>query len=159
VNASPPDGADALRSALRGALVSAMKARDADAAAALRTAIAAIDNAQAVAAPDDDPDHGGEHVAGARVGLGAAEAPRRGLSPAEADTVLGAVVAEQDSAAATFEALGRAPDAARLRRQSALLSVYLRRSGDASPPGAGPRSPGNGCRLRAPGSLTPRKGR
>lgn len=44
------DGAQEIRAGLRRGLTAALKARDADAVAALRTAIAAIDNAEAVPA-------------------------------------------------------------------------------------------------------------
>src|SRR5690348_12624376 len=45
--------ADGLRASLRADLISAMKARDADTVTALRTAIAAIENAEAVEASHD----------------------------------------------------------------------------------------------------------
>lgn len=48
-------GPQALRDALRRDLASAMKAREPDAVSALRTVIAAIDNAEAVPAPDESP--------------------------------------------------------------------------------------------------------
>jgi uncharacterized protein len=127
------DGADALRAALRRGLVRAMRARDTDAVAALRTAVAALDNAQAVPVTEPDPARGGAHVAAARTGLGAAEVPRRSLGPAAADAVLRALVGEQADAAAALEALGRAEAAGRLRGQASLLSGYLR-PGDAAPP-------------------------
>jgi len=44
--------AQALRAALRQDLTAALRARDAEALAALRTAVAAIDNAEAVATTD-----------------------------------------------------------------------------------------------------------
>ena len=75
---SPEPGHDAgpraLRDALRRDLASAMKAREPDAVSALRTAIAAIDNAEAVPAPDERAATTSGHIAGARAGLGAAEA-------------------------------------------------------------------------------------
>jgi hypothetical protein len=54
-----------------------MKARDADALAALRTAIAAIDNAEAVEAPGMEPPVTSAHIAGARSGAGSTEAAQR----------------------------------------------------------------------------------
>jgi uncharacterized protein len=54
MNASASD-AEALRAVLRRDLTAALKARQPDAVAALRGAIGAIDNAQAVAAPASSP--------------------------------------------------------------------------------------------------------
>ncbi len=71
----PADDAQALRAALRAGLVTALKARDTDAVTALRTAIAAIDNAQAAPAPAA----ASAHIAGARSGAGYTEAARRQL--------------------------------------------------------------------------------
>ncbi len=51
---------------LRLGLTAALKARDRDALAALRTAIAAIDNAEAVSAPDTPPPAISAHITGAR---------------------------------------------------------------------------------------------
>lgn len=67
---------------LRAALRTAMRERDAVATAALRSALGALGNATAVpaAAPASTGD---EHFAGSAVGVGAAEAPRRTLTPAE----------------------------------------------------------------------------
>lgn len=45
--AEGPDGTAGLRERLRGALPAAIKARDAAAVAALRSALAAVDNAEA----------------------------------------------------------------------------------------------------------------
>src|SRR5918996_2373390 len=66
-------GARSLRERLRAALPEAMKARDAVAVAALRSALAAIDNAEAVAAAPAPPGAGSADVAGAAVGVRAAE--------------------------------------------------------------------------------------
>lgn len=78
---TPDTSPQALRDALRRDLTRAMKAREPDAVSALRTAIAAIDNAEAVPAPDDSPATTSGHIAGARAGIDAAEAARRNLSP------------------------------------------------------------------------------
>lgn len=72
-----PPGDD-IRSLLRATLTERMRARDRDAVNALRSALAAIDNAEAVPAPSDTPvDGGSAHLA---VPGGPAEAERRELS-------------------------------------------------------------------------------
>ena len=120
---TPPND---LRAALRTALTRAMRDRDRLAAAALRSGLGAIDNAEAV--PDAPatclPD--GSHVAGAVVGLGATEAARRDLS---ADDVRGIVQAEVDdrrAAADEIERAGRPDRAADLRREADVLDEVLR---------------------------------
>jgi hypothetical protein len=66
----------ALRDRLRRALIAAMRARDAVAVRALRNALSAIDNAEAV----DPQDHGQTAGYVVRKGLGAGEVPRVQLS-------------------------------------------------------------------------------
>ena len=72
------DGGD-LRGQLRRHLNRAMRDRDRVATAALRDAIAALDNAEAIDPGDDVTFAANEYVAGGVVGLGAAEAERRVL--------------------------------------------------------------------------------
>jgi hypothetical protein len=115
----------ALRAALRRHLASAMKARELDAVSALRTAIAAIDNAEAVPAPEQDPATTSGHIAGARAGIGAAEAARRDLSGGQQRAILRDQITGYTAEADRYEALGRPDAAARLRAQASLLSAYL----------------------------------
>jgi uncharacterized protein YqeY len=114
VTTEPADGAEALRTALRLGLTTAMKSRDRDALAALRTAIAAIDNAEAVPAPDAAPAATSAHIAGARSGLGS-----------ELQDILRGQISEHTSEADRYDALGQADSAARLRRQADSLAPYL----------------------------------
>jgi hypothetical protein len=100
-------GPQALRAVLRRDLVSAMKAREPDAVAALRTAIAAIDNAEAVPAPEARQAATSSHIAGARAGLGAAEAARRNLSDSEQRAILRDQIAGYTAEADRYEALGQ----------------------------------------------------
>jgi len=115
-----------VRERLRHDLKSAMKARNLLAVNALRTAIAAIDNAEAV---DDSIERGAVlasgHVAGATSGAYSADVPRRSLSETEIATILGQQVEERREAAAEYESLGQVEEAARLIREAELLSVYL----------------------------------
>jgi len=111
---------------LRTDLTAAMRARDAVAVAALRSALAAIGNAEAVpVVPDGGATSSSEHVAGARVGLGAAEAPRRALSADDVAALVRAEATERGAAAEQMAALGRPEVAERLRAEAAVLARYL----------------------------------
>ena len=120
-----PSAAEALRATLRRDLTAAMKARHPDEVAALRTAIAAIDNAEAVTAPAAAPAATSAHIAGARAGLGAAEAARRQLTADELRDILRAQLAEYTREADRYAGHGQAAAAERLRNQASLLSRYL----------------------------------
>ena len=122
---TPDTGPQALRDTLRRDLTRAMKAREPDAVSALRTAIAAIDNAEAVPAPDESPATTSGHIAGAHAGIGAAEAARRNLSPSEQQAILRDQVSAYNAEADRYTALGQQDAAARLRAQAGLLSAYL----------------------------------
>jgi uncharacterized protein len=108
---------------LRLALRAALAARDMIAVPALRSALAAIGNAEAVdpgpaaAVTADNP-----YVAGAVAGAGAGEARRRSLSAAEIDRILRAEISEREAAAREYEHLGRADQAGRLRSEARVLS-------------------------------------
>jgi hypothetical protein len=121
------DDAQALRAALRHGLITALKARDTDAVAALRTTIAAIDNAQAVpaSAPTPTPTVASAHVAGARSGAGSTEAARRQLGRSELRDILRGQVTEHAREADRYDALGQSEAAARLRRRARALAAYL----------------------------------
>jgi uncharacterized protein YqeY len=109
---------------LRAELLGARKRRDAVAVAALRSALAAIANAEAVP-PSAHPVASSEHVAGAATGLGAAEVPRRVLTPEDVAAILQNEVAERRHAATDYAALGRDAEAQRLRDEAAVLAGYL----------------------------------
>jgi uncharacterized protein len=118
-----PDAASPLRTRLRGALPPALKARDQAAVAALRSALAAIDNAQAVEAPPA-PRTGGV-IAGAVTGLGAGEAPRRELFEGDIAAIVRAEVADRRAAAADYESGGQVDAAARLTAEADVLAAHL----------------------------------
>jgi hypothetical protein len=127
---SDPVSPDVLRAALRRGLTNAMKARDSDALAALRTAMAAIDNAEAVpltdtVAPSAMPSASGSRIAGAHAGAGSTEAARRQLTGAELVGILRDQVAEDTREADRYDSLGEADAADRLRRQASALAAYL----------------------------------
>ena len=115
-----------MRTALRHALTEAIKAQDPVARSALRAALGAIENAEAVdaartPAPSDDQ----STVAGSVVGLGAADVERRVLSDADLEDLLRAEVADRLSAAQAYQERGRVDRAERLRAEAAVLSKYL----------------------------------
>lgn len=101
-----------------------MRARDAVAVSALRSAIAALDNAEAVSV-GAVPTTGSEHVAGTAVGLGAAEVPRRELTEGETTAVLEREIADRVAAAEQAEQHGATDHAARLRAEAAVLKRYV----------------------------------
>lgn len=130
MRASGPDGQPGgeepgpdIRSRLRLALTDALKARDRGAASALRSALSAIGNAEAV-----DPGEvsrpgasGSIHFAGAAAGLGAAEAERRHLTEADVAAIVRAEAAEREAAASQYERSGHDGQAAGLRHGTRAL--------------------------------------
>ena len=119
------DDPQVLRAALRRDLASAMKAREAEAVSALRTAIAAIDNAEAVPSQDASQPTTIGHFAGAQAGVGATEAARRKLSGDEVRAILADQIAGYQREADGYDALGQADAARRLRNQAHLLAAYV----------------------------------
>jgi uncharacterized protein len=116
-----------MRTRLRDDLTAALKAGNRVAVTALRSTLAAIDNAEAV--PVDHPLDGvtgNEHVAGAATGLGAAEAERRHLTEADVRSIVESEVRERSAAAEEYERLDRTDLAERLRAEAQVLSRYLR---------------------------------
>ncbi|MEU0490201.1 hypothetical protein ABZ249_13310 [Nocardiopsis sp. NPDC006139] len=121
-----------LRALLRADLVAAMKARRPEAVSALRTALAAIENAEAVTAPAGGGAAGSEHVAGASAGVGSTEAPRRVLSAEDVHGLLRAQVTERRAEAERYAAHGRHDAALRLRAEADVLAGHLTGAGDAT---------------------------
>lgn len=115
-----------MRSTMRQDLTAALKARDRVAITALRSALAAIDNAEA--SPAEQPSSGlaeNEHVAGAAVGLGAAEGRPRDLAEADVRAIVEQEVHERSYAANGYAHNGRDDLAQRLRSEAEVLSRYL----------------------------------
>jgi hypothetical protein len=134
----PAPPGDDLPARLRLALTAALRARDMTAVAALRSALGAIGNAEAVPVPPAPPaaapsaagpagasaaGRGSPHVAGAAAGLGAAEAERRRLSPAQVAAIVQAEIDERRAAAAQYEGAGRTDRAARLAAEAQALAT------------------------------------
>jgi hypothetical protein len=116
--------AEMLRTRLRRDLRAAMKAQRRDEMAALRTLIAAIDNAEAVDEAPPEPRASSEHVAGAVQGVGAADATRRVLTERDLERVVETELWERDAQAARLELLGRADEASRLRIEADVIARY-----------------------------------
>lgn len=113
-----------MRATLRADLTAAIKAKDRVAVSALRSALAAIDDAEAVAAePVTGP--GSEHVAGAAAGAGSAEVARQQLTTADMRAVVEREHRERVATAREYAELGREDAAARVRAEAGVLARYL----------------------------------
>lgn len=111
--------ATTIRDNLRSDLKPAMRDRDTTRVRALRSALGAIDNAEAVPTTAR-----AGAIEDASVGVGSTEAVRHELSADEVRAVLRREVDERESAAA--ECAGTAPDhAARLRAEAAVIAAYV----------------------------------
>jgi hypothetical protein len=102
------------------AALTARRRRDKVAASALRSGLSALANAEAVS-PVPLAGTSSPHIAGAAAGLGAAEAPRRILSPAEAEQVIAAEISERLTAADGYDRAGHTERAGQLRREADVL--------------------------------------
>jgi uncharacterized protein YqeY len=107
-----------LRDRLQAALLPAMKAKDRATVTALRSALAAIENAAAVT--PHDTGHGLPAT-----GLGVTEVPRREQDDAEIERIVRAEIDERLAAAAEYEQLGKASEAGRLRAEANALVTHL----------------------------------
>lgn len=98
-----------------------MKQRDREATAVFRTALSAIDNAEAVAV---DSEHRAGAIESAVVGAGRSDVPRRDLSE---QTMIEIVACEADERCAAAEVVESThpDDSRRLRREAALLSTVI----------------------------------
>jgi uncharacterized protein len=101
-----------------------MKARDSATVAALRSALAAIDNAEAIEVRPAST-AAGSVIAGAVTGLGAGEAERRDLSEHQIVDIVRGEIADRRSAAADYERAGRPDHAARLTAEADALAAHL----------------------------------
>ncbi|GAA0491504.1 hypothetical protein ACFQ2B_16440 [Streptomyces stramineus] len=100
-----------------------MRARDKAAVSALRSTLAALDNAEAV--PVDEAGLRGGALEHSPAGAGAAEAPRRLLSEGAVVDVVRAEVDERLAAAAQLSGLAEGERAARLRAEADVLRRFL----------------------------------
>ena len=115
-----------VRERLQKALREALTARDKIAVSALRSALAAIDNAGAVPpGPAPAASDGSQHVAGAAAEIGAGEGERRTLSEEDIGEIVRAEVAERHAAARDYEQRGHADRVGRLRHEAHVLISAL----------------------------------
>lgn len=120
-----------LRERLRTALPRAVRNRDDVTVAALRSTLAALDNAEAVSA--DPHVHRAGALEAAPRGAGAAEVPRRPLSGAEVVGVVRAEIDDRHAAADAYAAVGEHERAARLRAEADVLDDHLTSSAGRNP--------------------------
>lgn len=116
---------DEVRTSMRTSLKAAMRGRDTLAVSALRSGLAAIDNAEAV--PTQPTPFGDDEspIAGAAIGVGATEAGRRELTLEDVHAVLRAEITERHEAIKEIEAAGRADRASDLRHEADVLESVL----------------------------------
>jgi uncharacterized protein YqeY len=118
-----------IRDRLREALTDALKARDRETANVVRSALAAIGNAEAVEVGVNGTRAGA--IEESPVGLGAAEVDRHTLTEVQIAALIRAEIVERQEAARTYEHNGAEDQAARLRREAQVLI----RLGSGSPSG------------------------
>jgi len=120
------DQDDGVRGRLGLALRAALRARDQAAMAALRSALAAIANAEAVR-PDGLPPAttSSPHFAGAAAGPGAAEVARRVLTEADLTEIVRAEIAGRRQAAGQYRRAGHADRGTRLETEADVLTSAL----------------------------------
>lgn len=100
-----------------------MKARDKTAVAALRSALAALDNAEAVKTNDGMPK--GQAIEQVAIGAGTTEVERRVLTESEIAALVRHEVTERQTAAADYESAGHGDRATQLRAEAAVLAAHL----------------------------------
>ena len=108
-----------LRDWLCAAVPAAMKARDRRTVSALRSALAAIDSAEAV----EIHDVRAGAIEMSPVGPGAAEVARRELTEAEVAAIVRGEVEERRAAAVAYEAAGRGDKTAELTAEADALTT------------------------------------
>jgi hypothetical protein len=118
-----PSHETSLRQRLRTALVAAMKERDRVAVTALRSALAAIDNAEAV--DTTAVASGSLAIESSPVGIGGAEAGRRALSGEDIAQIVRSEVTDREAAAVEYDRAGRPERAEALRAEARVLSSHL----------------------------------
>lgn len=117
------DDARALPQALRAALTTAIRGRDRTAVRALRSTISAVENAEAVEAPERV--EGDAQFAGSSVGLGAGEAERLALTVGQVAAIVRAEIAERERAAQEFAGMGRDDRSRELRDEAGVIQRVL----------------------------------
>jgi uncharacterized protein len=124
------DEGRAVRARLSQALRDALRGRDQAATSALRSALAAIANAEAVAASAQPaPATGNEHFAGAAAGLGATEVARKELTESDMQAIVRTEIADRETAVRLYARGGHIDRADRLRAEITMLERVLAAAG------------------------------
>jgi uncharacterized protein YqeY len=113
-----------VRDELRAALTHARKRRDKVAVSAYRSALAAMDNAEAADLSAAPAESIGEHIAGGVAGLGAGEVSRRELTTAELGEVLQREIDDRRANADIYERAGQRAEADTLRAEAAVIDDF-----------------------------------
>ncbi|MCE3275997.1 MAG: yqey-like family protein [Propionibacteriaceae bacterium] len=116
---------DDLRTPLRRQLSAAVREHDRPAVSALRNALAALDNAEAVRPGEDFQPEVSQHIAGGVAGVGAAEVERRVLDVESQRALVRAEIESSLTAAMTYQQHGRRTRAAELRMGADVLAAVL----------------------------------
>ena len=116
---------DDLRTHLRRQLSTAVREQDRPAVSALRSALAALDNAEAVQPGEGFQPEVSQHVAGGVAGLGAAEVERQVLDAESQRAIVKAEIESRLTAAMTYEQHGQSARAAELRLGADVLAAVL----------------------------------
>jgi uncharacterized protein YqeY len=116
--------ADIWRALLRRSLLTARKKRDAVRVSALRSALAAIDNAETPGTVEVVGRPAGA-IAGAVAGVGATEVARRELSDEQIRNLVRSEIDERLSASEAFTSGGHTERAAMLRAEATILAGLL----------------------------------
>jgi uncharacterized protein len=116
---------DDLRTPLRRQLGAAVRAHHRPAVSALRSALAALDNAEAVRPGEDLQPEVSQHIAGGMAGVGAAEVERRVLDVESQRALVRAEIESSLTAAMTYQQHGQRTRAAELRMGADVLAAVL----------------------------------
>ena len=114
-----------LRTHMRRRLSGALRDQDRPAVSALRSALAALDNAEAVQPAEGFRPEASEYIAGGVAGLGAAEVARRVLDAESQGRIVKAEIEARLTAVATYEQHGQNARAAELRLGVEVLLAVL----------------------------------
>ena len=115
--------AEHLKRELRDGLTVAMKDRRLDAVTVLRSALAAIENAEAISMDSLGEPEKGRNPLGES--FGATEFPRRTLDAAELAEILRSELDSRLRAAEHYDIHGRGAEAERMKREAAALAGYV----------------------------------
>lgn len=113
------------REGLRRDLRAALKSRQPDTISALRTLIAAIDNAEAIP-PDPDPPRSDDSVVAlSSPGVGSTEAPRRDLAMADIEGIVRDLLCEYETTGVHYRSIHQHEASDQCRRKAAIVRAYL----------------------------------